>query len=289
MEPIPAAKRYCQENSKKIKNNELQQEQTINKKHSIQLKRNTKCSFNTNNSHYLSLRNIIKPIALRPSEYETYLLRNFLNMTIKSSNQTTEIIKNPLECSTSNDDFFKSSTISLPLIDNKFITDSNKNDISRFKRLSISNSTEATTVDLDAKKNRLNSPSLLISSQNFIKKKRRLDLDYDTRPHINLQKMKSKLIEEQNHESSQDYSEDFSDDLIDEGIESENQSAYSSSSSFYSNSSYNTEFESISNEKQDAIKLLINEENNNSNKSFSSHNYSNIKFIDIDLNQIEND
>jgi hypothetical protein len=249
-----------------------------NKKHSTiqQLKRSSKSSY------YLSLRNIIKPIALRPSEYETYLLTNFLNMTLKTNNETDEMIKNTLECSTSNDDF-KSSSISLPLIDNKFVTDSNRNDICRFKRLSVSNSTE-TTFDLNLKKNRLNSPSLLISSQNFIKKKRRLDLDYDTRPYINLQKMKSKLYQEKNQISSHNDCDDF----IDEGIDSENQSAYSSSSSFYSNSSYNT-IDSISNDKNDSI--LLNEDNNNNNNksSFSSHNYSNIKFIDIDLNQIEND
>jgi hypothetical protein len=248
-----------------------------NKKHSTiqQLKRSSKSSY------YLSLRNIIKPIALRPSEYETYLLTNFLNMTLKTNNETEEMIKNTLECSTCNDDF-KSSSISLPLIDNKFVTDSNKNDICRFKRLSVSNSTE-TTFDLNLKKNRLNSPSLLISSQNFIKKKRRLDLDYDTRPYINLQKMKSKLYQEKNQISSHNDCDDF----IDEGIDSENQSAYSSSSSFYSNSSYNT-IDSISNDKNDSI--LLNEDNYNNNKSsFSSHNYSNIKFIDIDLNQIEND
>ncbi len=248
-----------------------------NKKHSTiqQLKRSSKSSY------YLSLRNIIKPIALRPSEYETYLLTNFLNLTLKTNNETDEMIKNTLECSTSKDDF-KSSSISLPLIDNKFVTDSNRNDICRFKRLSVSNSTE-TTFDLNLKKNRLNSPSLLISSQNFIKKKRRLDLDYDTRPYINLQKMKSKLYQEKNQISSHNDCDDF----IDEGIDSENQSAYSSSSSFYSNSSYNT-IDSISNDKNDSI--LLNEDNNNNNKSsFSSHNYSNIKFIDIDLNQIEND
>ena len=353
LQPLPA-KRYCYENKSKkslVKGDqeelkqkkELQQhEQKHSKKHSLQFKRNTKSS----SSHHLSLRNIIKPIALRPSEYETYLLtKTFLNMTIKSS-QTTEIINSDCSSTTSsstsstntNDDAivalsndFKSSTISLPIIDIKShqcvlenealqAISLKNNDISRFQRLSISHSSEPTTTT-KVKKNRLNSksPSLLISSQNFIKKKRRLDLNYDnnlSRPYINLEKMKSKLISESHQNEKQSKSNDHSKlniidddidndyDFVDEGIDCENQSAYSSSSSFYSNSSYNNNnntntsiaVDSVSSESlniknnEEIIVFLLNEENKiddiNCNKS--SH-YSNIKFIDIDLNQIEND
>lgn len=400
--PKKSQPQIAQEKQNQKLNQEQQQQQKSTKKHS-QFKRNLincgstklntsskimsssgKNSSNNNKSnyysHHLSLRNIIKPIALRPSEYETYLLTsNFLNMSLDNYNKTKEQQANdkPLasinEISTSNvlmittafmpsaitiDSIngdnnidFKSSTISLPIINSKFrqqqqqpcqqqqqqqqppiqpvqtsLSDSapsNSNDntnMNSYLNGSLTNNKIHSRfqrcishpfVDNDKEKklcmnkkpqfneNSLQSPTkstskqqtdslspFLLKSQNFLKKKRRLELDPGYRPYINLQKMKSKIVntgsmenkeevygndgdndeidiardedngngnnDDDEEEAVEDDDDDFEDDdddyqFIDEGIDSENQSAYSSTSSFYSNSSYTNSNNSYSN------------------------------------------
>ena len=281
------------------------------KRHYFNDKRSKEHSQLKRNSNTLSLRNIIRPIALRPTEYETYLLtKNFFTMKIDK--------QAIVDCSNASSIDFKSSTLSLPIITkaqemSKSCIENNismkKHDLSKFERLYVSQSATETKIKT-TKTNRLKSksPYLLISSQNFVKKKRRLDLDYDNcRPYINLQKMKSKLVNNvrlTNNEtdnksscssSNLDDDDDYDDEgiyFIDEGIDSENQSAYSSTSSFYSNSySASNEHLNLNTQKPAAAAAAVAtvEATDDSSHCQKSSHYSNIKFIDIDLNQIEND